>query len=125
MLNRFTAFALPSMSATPRRRSLGRMMSSSTVLLLFVIGTLIIGLALLILFHHNMNATKGYRLRSLEHARSDLLLEQEVLNMQIAKSQSLQALESDPQVRSMEKPTKPRYIQGDLPIAEAGLTAAR
>ena len=101
------------------------MMSSSTVLLLFVIGTLIIGLALLILFHHNMNATKGYRLRSLEHARSDLLLEQEVLNMQIAKSQSLQALESDPQVRSMEKPTKPRYIQGDLPIAEAGLTAAR
>jgi hypothetical protein len=99
-------------------------MSSSTVLLLFVIGTLIIALALLILFHHNLNATKGYRLRSLEHARSDLLLEQEVLNMQIAKSQSLQSLQNDPQVNAMQKMLKPKYIQGDLPIAEAGLTAA-
>ncbi len=82
-------------------------------MLLVVIGTLIIVLALLILFHHNLNATKGYKLRSLEHARSQLLLEQEVLNMQIAKSQSLDALQTDPQIQVMSKPGKLKYIPAD------------
>ena len=96
-----------------RRRSLGRMMNSSTILLLVVIGTLIIVLALLILFHHNLNATKGYRLRSLERVRAELMLEQEVLNMQIAKSQSLDNLKNDPQVQAMLKPKNSKYIQGE------------
>ncbi len=101
-----------------RRHSLGRLMSSSTVLLLAVIGTLIIVLALLILFHHNLNATKGYKLRSLEFQRSQLLLEQEVLNMQVAKSQSLLVLQEDPQVKTMLKLTKPKYVEGDASIAQ-------
>jgi len=88
-------------------------MNSSTVLLLVAIGTLIIVLALLILFHHNLNATKGYRLRSFEHARAELMLEQEVLNMQIAKSQSLDSLRNDPQVQAMLKPKNAKYIQGE------------
>lgn len=88
-------------------------------MLLTVIATLIIVLALLILFHHNLNATKGYKLRSLEHARSQLLLEQEVLNMQIAKSHSLEALQNDPQILLMQKPVKPKYIQADVSVAEA------
>ena len=92
------------------------------MLLLVVIGTLIILLALLILFHHNLNATKGYRLRTLERARSQLLLEQEVLNMQIAKSQSLETLQTDPVVQSMEKPRNPKYIQADPTLME-GLAA--
>lgn len=103
--------------SVPRRRSLGRLMNSSTILLLVVIGTLIIVLALLILFHHNLNATKGYRLRSLEHARAELLLEQEVLNMQIAKSQSLDNLRNDPQVQAMVKPKNSKYIQGEESLA--------
>ena len=93
-------------------------MSSSTVLLLFVIGTLIIVLALLILFHHNLNATKGYSLRSLEHARTQLQLEQEVLNMQIALAQSLETLQTDPQVVAMVKPVKPKYVEADKPVAK-------
>lgn len=88
-------------------------MSSSTVLLLVVIGTLIIILALLILFHHNVNATKGYRLRSLEKARAELMLEQEVLNMQIATSQSLESLRNDPQVQAMLKPKNLKYIDAE------------
>ncbi len=88
-------------------------MNSSTILLLVVIGTLIIVLALLILFHHNLNATKGYRLRSLERVRAELMLEQEVLNMQIAKSQSLDNLKNDPQVQAMLKPKNSKYIQGE------------
>ena len=87
-------------------------MESSTVLLLVVIATLIIVLALLILFHHNVNATKGYRLRTLEHARTELILEEEYVNMQIAKSQSLETIKNDPQVQAMKKPVKPKYVQG-------------
>jgi len=88
-------------------------MKSSTVLLLVVIGALIILLALLILFHHNLNATKGYKLRTLEHARAQLLLEQEVLSMQIAMSQSLATLQNDPLVASMQKPRGTKYIQSE------------
>lgn len=98
--------------AVPRRASLQRMVESSTVLLLVVIGTLIIGLALLILFHHNLNATKGYNLRSLEFARSQLLLEQEILNMELAKAQALETLQGDKQVQAMRRPTRPKYIDG-------------
>jgi len=93
------------------------------MLLLVVVGTLIIVLALLILFHHNLNATKGYKLRTLERARSQLLLEQEVLNMQIAKSQALETLSTDPIVLTMQKVKRPQYIQVELSPAD-GLARA-
>ncbi len=104
-----------------RRNSLGRLMMSSTMLLLGTIGTLIIVLALLILFHHNFNATKGYKLRSLEHVRDQLLLQQEVLNMEIAKAQALNTLEKDAQVQAMIKPrqSQQKYVQGEPSIASA------
>ncbi len=119
MLSSISFPSLPSALSVPRRHSLGRLMTSSTALLLTVIGALIIVLALLILFHHNLNATKGYKLRTLERARSELLLEQEVVNMQIAKSNSLESLQSDPQIQLMQKPTKPKYVQSEVSVAEA------
>lgn len=94
------------------------MVTNSTMLLLITIGTLIVGLALLILFHQNMNATKGYRLRSLERERSQLLLEQEILNMEVAKAQALDTLQSDPKISAMQKITKPQYIQTETSLAE-------
>jgi hypothetical protein len=119
MSSTFAVASLPAPVSVPRRHSLGRLMTTSTSLLLTVIGTLIIVLAFLILFHHNLNATKGYRLRTLEHARSQLLLEQEVLNMQIAKSQSLETLQDDPQVQFMQKPTKAKYAKDDASVARS------
>ncbi|MDD5055528.1 MAG: hypothetical protein PHZ00_04645 [Candidatus Peribacteraceae bacterium] len=95
------------------------MMLGSTVLLLVVIGTLIIGLALLILFHNNLNATKGYKLRSLEHTRAGLMRDQEDLNMLIADSQSLRSLQSDVQVQAMVKAAKVKYVEGEPAIAMA------
>ena len=94
---------------------------SSTMLLLFTIGTLIIVLALLILFHHNLNATKGYKLRSLEHARNQLLLQQEILNMEVAKAQALITLEDDPKIQGMTKATHPKYVTSDVSIAQAAV----
>ncbi len=114
-----SAQSLPSPGAMIRRSSLGRLVTGSTMLLLVTIGTLIIVLALLILFHHNLNATKGYRLRSLEHVRNQLLLQQEILNMEIAKAQSLAVLQSDAKVQAMTKATRPKYVTSEVSIAQA------
>lgn len=81
------------------------------------IGTLILGLALLILFHENANATKGYSLRTLENRRSLLLLEQEVLNMQIAQAQALETLEKDAQVQAMVVPRGTKYVEAEERVA--------
>lgn len=81
------------------------------------IGALILTLALLILFHENANATKGYRLRSLELERSQLLLEQEVLNMQVAQEQALEKLQQDPKVQGMISVKNPQYVQAEHRVA--------
>ncbi|MFA6523013.1 MAG: hypothetical protein WCS85_01450 [Candidatus Peribacteraceae bacterium] len=100
----------PSEKEQTHRQTLGALVAQSTVLLMTCIGTLIMLLALLILFHENATATKGYQLRGLQKERSMLLLEQEVLNMQIAESQSLQHLQNDPQVTNMLLPKRPTYV---------------
>ena len=92
-----------------KRESLGRMVTSSTILLMACIGTLILALAFLILFHENANATNGYKLRNLEQDRAVLLLEQEVLNMEVAQAQALQSLNDDPKVKGMVVPKSVRY----------------
>ncbi len=82
-------------------------------LLMTSVGALILLLALLILFHENSNATKGYSLRTLESERTVLLLEQETLNMQIAEAQSLQSLQNDAQIAAMKPYQKPQYVQAE------------
>ncbi|MDD5623679.1 MAG: hypothetical protein PHI23_03145 [Candidatus Peribacteraceae bacterium] len=101
----------------PSRSSLGRLVNQSTILLMVSIGSLILLLALLILFHQNANATKGYMLRTLERERSRLLLEQEVLNMQVAEAQALKNLEEDKIVQAMLPARKPIYTQQDTTVA--------
>ncbi len=109
-------FFAPS-SDIPRRASLGRLVNQSTALLMVSIGSLILILALLILFHENANATKGYNLRKLENQRSILLLQQEVLNMKIAQAQALEHLQQDPSITAMIPADKLRYTQQDPAIA--------
>ena len=102
---------LMSVRSSPRRSSLGQMINQSTILLMVSIGTLILVLALMILFHQNANATKGYMLRTLERERSKLLLEEEVLNMEIAQEQSLTVLQDHPQIDVMVVPQKVQYTE--------------
>lgn len=104
--------------ATPHRSSLGRMVNQSTVLLMVTIGSVILILALLILFHQNANATKGYQLRTLERERSQLLLEEEVLKMQVAEAQALEHLEGDTRIQVMIPMRYPLYTEGDSTVAE-------
>ncbi len=81
------------------------------------IGSLILLLALLILFHENATATEGYKLRSLEHQRSALLLEQEVVNMQVAQQQAIETLQKDDRIASMPQLRNAGYIQDDQSVA--------
>lgn len=106
------ATALPS-----RRSTLGQMVEQSTVLLMVCIGSLIFVLAIIILFHQNANATKGYNLRSLEHQRSALLLEEEVVNMQVAQQQAIDTLQNDPRIVEMPIAKVGGYIQPDQTVA--------
>lgn len=99
--------------AIPRRASLGKLVEQSTFLLMVVIGSLILLLSLLILFHENANATKGYRLRTLEHERSQLLLKEEVQKMQIAQEKALENLQQDPRVLLMIPARKPEYVKAN------------
>ena len=101
----------------PRRATLGHLVSQSTALLMVSIGALILALALLILFHENANATKGYSLRRLESQRSILLLEQEVLNMRIAEAQALENLQNDSQIQAMVPFSKTKYINEEQKVA--------
>ncbi len=109
---------LDASSALTQKATLGRLVSQSTVLLMSAIGTLILVLALLILFHQNANATKGYMLRNLERERSQLLLEEEVLKMQIAEAQALEKLETDHQLQVMIPAKKVLYTGEDSTVAQ-------
>jgi len=106
-----------SLSAPTSRASLGRMVNQSTILLMVCIGALILLLALFILFHQNATATKGYQLRNLERERSQLLLEEEILNMQVAEAQALHQLSDDSVVQAMVAAKNPQYIQEDTTVA--------
>jgi len=104
-----------SQEAAPQRRtSLGQMVNQSTVLLMVTIGILILMLALMILFHQNANATKGYRLRTLERERSQLLLKEEVLKMQLAAEQSLETLGNARKINAMAPAKNVQYTR-DMP----------
>lgn len=92
-------------------------MSVSTMTLLIVTGALIVLLALLILFNENYNATKGYKLRTLERERTQLLLAEEVLKMRMAEAQALSTFLRDPQILSMVKAGEPQYVRGDTAVA--------
>ena len=106
-------------SALPiRRQTLGRMVTTSTATLLFITGALIVLLSLLILFNENYNATKGYKLRTLERERSQLLLTEEVLKMHIAEAQALETMLTDPVINAMIPLAKPTYMGKDEAVAQ-------
>lgn len=100
-----------------RRSTLGQMVEQSTMLLMVSIGSLILLLALLILFHENATATKGYKLRSLEHQRSSLLLEEEVVNMQVAQQQAIETLQNDESIAKMIAVRNAGYITPEAKVA--------
>lgn len=85
--------------------------------LTFVIIVLVTLISLVYLVNANRNATKGYALKSLEYQRTQLLTENEVWDMEIARVQALANIQNDPVVTKMVKADKPLFIRGDTAIA--------
>lgn len=105
-------------SSPPRTSSMERLIDQSAMLLMGTIGAIILILAIFILLHQNATATKGYRLRKLERERSQLLLEEEVLRMQVAEAQSLFALQNDKKIQAMTVMKNPLYADESAALAQ-------
>jgi hypothetical protein len=104
-------------SENVRKRTLSQKIEFGVTSLTFFTIILIAIISLVYLAHANRNATKGYALKSLEMRRGELLTENEVWDMQIAQVKSLQAIESDPKIRTMVKADQPMFVRGDTAIA--------
>ncbi|MBI5411586.1 hypothetical protein HZA43_00230 [Candidatus Peregrinibacteria bacterium] len=100
------------------KKTLSERVEASISSLVFVIITLICLLSLAYLAHANQNATRGYALRNLELKQSNLAIQNEVWDMQIAKAQSLEIIQKDPKILSMIKADKPLFIRMDTAIVK-------
>ena len=58
----------------------------------------------------NVNATKGYNLRTVEIARKNYQFEESLLNIRIAEAQSLTTLANSSFASGMEQIENPRYL---------------
>lgn len=114
-----TAFPTGSESSKSinHRRPLSERIEASVGALLFTSIAIIAVLSLAFLAHGNSSATKGYEIKTLRETRANLLRENEILSMQIADLQSLDAMANDATIRAMVKVEEPRYIRGDTAVA--------
>lgn len=101
-----------------KKYPLSKRVETSISSLVFVIIALVCLISLAYLAHANKNATKGYSLKNLELKRSNLIVQNEVWDMQIAKAQSLEVLQKDAKIASMIKAEKPLFIRMDTAIAK-------
>jgi hypothetical protein len=101
----------------PYRKPLSQQIELGVGAFLFVCISIICLLSLLFLSHNNRVATKGYELKVLQAQRSELMRTNEVLSMQIADLQSLEAMESDSVIKNMIPAERPRYIRTDTAVA--------
>ena len=104
-------------TAKVRKNPLSHKVEVGINALVFVTIALVAIISLAYLANSNRNATKGYALKNLELQRSQLLTENEVWDMEIARVQALANIQNDPKVKSMVKTDTPLFIRGDTAIA--------
>ncbi len=100
-----------------RRNPLSHKVEVGVNALVFVIIALVTFISLAYLANSNRNATKGYALKNLEVERSELLTENEVWDMEIARVQALANIQNDPKIKRMVKSDTPLFVRGDTAIA--------
>ena len=100
-----------------RRDPLSHKVEVGVNALVFVIIALVAFISLAYLANSNRNATKGYALKNFEIERSQLLTENEVWDMEIARVQALASIQNDPKIQRMVKTDTPMFIRGDTAIA--------
>ena len=71
-------------SKTKPRRRISDQFQGGEIVLMMIITFVFLLLSLFTLFYHNKNATNGYKLKTLQEARENILFEIEILDRQIA-----------------------------------------
>ena len=104
-------------TAKVRKNPLSHKVEVGINALVFIIIALVAFISLAYLANSNRNATKGYALKNLEIERTQLLTENEVWDMEIARVQALANIQNDPKIKSMVKTDTPLFIRGDTAIA--------
>lgn len=111
------ALHLHNSTSKVRKDTLSHKVEVGVNALVFVIIALVTVISLVYLANSNRNATKGYALKNLELERTQLLTENEVWDMEIARVQALANIQNDPKVLSMVKTDTPLFVRGDTAIA--------
>ena|GEM_PF-6951983 len=112
-----------SRSPLPLRRRLSARMEFGITIVLAVTGVLVAVLSLLYLFYANAKATQDYHLRTLQERRTELVKKNEILAAEIAKTESLDALEQNKQIAAMG--FSPQIYSLDTKIAAANTEVAK
>ena len=100
-----------------RKNTLSQRVELSVNALVFVIIGLVVIISLAYLWNSNANATKGYALKNLELQRTNLVTQNEVMDMEIARVQALDKIQNDPKVKTMVRADQPLFVRGDTAIA--------
>ncbi|MEK7545123.1 MAG: hypothetical protein AAB551_03250 [Patescibacteria group bacterium] len=77
----------------------------------------VLGLSFITLIFSTHEVTKGYVLRDLESKRQVLLRDNNVISMQVAQAQALQAVYKSPQLTHMRHARNITYMRGETTMA--------
>ena len=77
----------------------------------------VLGVSFITLVFSTREVTKGYVLRDLESKRQTLLRSNEVVQMQVAQAQALQAVVKSPRISRMVNARNVTFMRGDTAVA--------
>ena len=104
--------------AVAHRKPLSKRVEIGLTAVLVVIGLVLATLSLSYLFYANEKATQDYQLRVLQDQRAEFITKNEVLAMQIASLESLEALAENKQIANMVPAENLLYISGVSQVAK-------
>lgn len=99
-----------------KKRAITFPLSIGPVSLKFILISLLLVLGLFYITQSNEASIKGYKIRDLEDKKNKLILENQKLNIEIARLKSLGALE-DVKNLNLVPPSKIDYLPAQSPVA--------
>lgn len=99
-----------------KKRTFPLSISIGPVTLKFILITLLCVLGLFYITQSNESSLKGYKIRDLEDKKNKLILENQKLNVEVARLKSLGALQNTGEL-NLVPPTKIDYLPPESPVA--------
>lgn len=93
-----------------RKKALRTHLRLGSVSLIFTLAVLIAVLSVLQLLHANRVATRGYIIRNLEIEKAQVLNDNQILKMQVARAKSLTSIIKNETTMRMVEVTQPTFL---------------